>query len=85
MVNLPLEKPARGSDHLFIEDYDVAEEPSNEVKLQATKILVRWLVEHWTKKQQNKRNPSTLPDRGVFYSPARHRKTVLKPEGSINS
>ncbi len=85
MIYLPLEKPKRGSDHQFIEDYKIAEEPSNEVKLQAMRILAHWLVDHWTKKIQSEQNASTLPDRGVFYRPARHRNRASMPEGSINS
>ncbi len=83
MIYLPLEKPKRGSDHLLIEDYEITEEPSNEVKLQATRILARWLVSHWTRVQNE--NASTLPGRGVFYRPARHRNRSSMPERSTHS
>ena len=82
MIYLPLEKPKRGSDHLFIEDYEIAEEPSNDVKLQATRILAHWLVERWTKKSQSEQNASTLPDRGVFYTSAKRRKTPQSLKGA---
>jgi hypothetical protein len=85
MIYLPLEKPNRGSDHPFIEDYEIAEEPSNEEKQQATRILVDWLVEHWIKNQKINKTLQICRTEVYSKNPQDLEKEPRKSKGSINT